>query len=48
MFTVYSQNVGAEPGPGTGDRVRLRWHPEHTFVVSPDGPLADDEEGAAS
>jgi spermidine/putrescine transport system ATP-binding protein len=48
-FTVYSQNVGTDAGPGTGDRVRLRWHPEHTFVVSPDWPAVEDaEEGAAA
>ncbi len=42
-FTVYSQNVGAEAGPTPGDRVRLRWHPRHTFVVSPNDAFADPE-----
>jgi spermidine/putrescine transport system ATP-binding protein len=35
--TVYAQNLGDPAGgnPGTGDRVSLAWHPEHTFVVRP-------------
>ncbi len=30
--------------PQAGDRVRLVWRPEHTFVVAPSEPLADWEE----
>jgi ABC-type Fe3+/spermidine/putrescine transport system ATPase subunit len=31
-LTVYVQNAG-EGTPAAGDEVRLRWRPEHTFVV---------------
>ena len=31
-LTVYVQNAG-EGTPHPGDEVRLRWRPEHTFVV---------------
>ena len=49
IFTVYSQNMDADAAPGTGDQVRLRWHPRHTFVVSTGFPPADnEEEGAAA
>ncbi len=43
-MTVYAQNLGAGPVPAPGDRVRLLWRPEHTFVVKPSEPLADWEE----
>ena len=43
-LTVYQQNLGARRPPKEGDRVRLRWRPEHTFVVRPSAPLADWEE----
>ena len=32
-LTVYAQNAGAESLPRAGDRVRLAWRPEQTFVV---------------
>jgi spermidine/putrescine transport system ATP-binding protein len=43
-LTVYAQNLGAETVPAPGQRVRLLWRPEHTFVVQPSEPLADWEE----
>jgi spermidine/putrescine transport system ATP-binding protein len=43
-LTVYAQNLGAETVPAPGQRVRLLWRPEHTFVVRPSEPLADWEE----
>ena len=43
-LTVYAQNLGAEPVPHPGERVRLLWRPEHTFVVRPSAPLAEWEE----
>ncbi len=45
-LTVYSQNLGGEAVPQPGDRVRLVWRVEHTFVVKPSAPLADWEEEA--
>ena len=33
VLTVYAQNAGAESLPRAGDRVRLTWRPEQTFVV---------------
>jgi spermidine/putrescine transport system ATP-binding protein len=33
-LTVYAQNDGAEAVPHPGERVRLLWRPEHTFVVA--------------
>jgi hypothetical protein len=34
MLRVYVQNLGAAGShPNAGDRVRLEWLPEHTFVV---------------
>jgi len=42
-LTVYAQNVGAGRAPNPGQRVRLLWRPEHTFVVRPD-PALDREE----
>jgi spermidine/putrescine transport system ATP-binding protein len=44
VMTVYAQNLGAGPAPRPGDRVRLLWRPEHTFVVEPSAPMADWEE----
>ena len=35
-LTVYAQNSGGDGVPGPGERVRLAWRPEHTFVVDPD------------
>jgi spermidine/putrescine transport system ATP-binding protein len=43
-LTVYAQNLGAETIPAPGQRVRLLWRPEHTFVVRASAPLADWEE----
>jgi spermidine/putrescine transport system ATP-binding protein len=45
-FTVYSQNLGADASVRPGDAVRLLWRPEHTFVVRPSAPLAEEEEEA--
>jgi spermidine/putrescine transport system ATP-binding protein len=42
-LTVYAQNLGAESIPTPGQRVRLLWRPEHTFVVRPSAPLAEEE-----
>jgi spermidine/putrescine transport system ATP-binding protein len=33
-LTVYEQNVGGGTAPAPGERVRLVWRPEHTFVVT--------------
>ena len=33
VMTVYAQNQGTERIPEPGERVELRWSPEHTFVV---------------
>ena len=43
-LTVYTQNLGSEPIPRPGDRVRLSWRPEHAFVVeaSEPAPQRDD------
>ena len=43
-LTVYEQNLGSGTIPAPGQQVRLRWRPEHTFVVLPSEPLADWEE----
>jgi len=37
-LTVYVQNAG-DGTPGAGESVRLRWRPEHTFVVQPAAPV---------
>jgi spermidine/putrescine transport system ATP-binding protein len=42
-LTVYAQNSGGDGVPGPGERVRLMWRPEHTFVVEPD-PRGDRRE----
>jgi spermidine/putrescine transport system ATP-binding protein len=46
IMTVYQQNLGAETVPAPGQRVRLVWRPEHTFVVvgSADQVLENEEE----
>ena len=45
ILTVYAQNLGEETPPQPGDRVRLSWRPEHTFVVTPaEVPISDEEE----
>jgi spermidine/putrescine transport system ATP-binding protein len=45
-LTVFVQNQGAAGShPSVGQRVRLEWLPEHTFVVEPSaGPLDEEEE----
>jgi spermidine/putrescine transport system ATP-binding protein len=44
MLRVYVQNLGAAGShPNAGDRVRLEWLPEHTFVV--DRSETEPEEG---
>jgi spermidine/putrescine transport system ATP-binding protein len=44
MLRVYVQNLGAAGShPNAGDRVRLEWLPEHTFVVEP--AESEPEEG---
>jgi spermidine/putrescine transport system ATP-binding protein len=43
-MTAFAQNLGNDNPPKEGDRVRLVWRPEHTFVVVPSEPLADWEE----
>jgi spermidine/putrescine transport system ATP-binding protein len=46
-LTVYVQNLGAGTAPAPGDKVRLTWKPEHTFVVNPsDEPPIEEEEEA--
>ena len=44
LMTVYVQNLGAVEAPRPGDRVRLSWNPDHTFVVKPSVPLSEEEE----
>jgi spermidine/putrescine transport system ATP-binding protein len=43
-LTVYAQNLGSTPVPPQGSKVRLKWRPDHTFVVRRSDPLADWEE----
>ena len=44
-LTVYVQNMGAAGSqPHAGEKVRLEWLPEHTFVVEPSAPLSKEEE----
>jgi spermidine/putrescine transport system ATP-binding protein len=44
-LTVYMQNLGAAGSqPSPGQKVRLEWLPEHTFVVEPSAPLSIEEE----
>jgi spermidine/putrescine transport system ATP-binding protein len=44
MMTVYVQNLGAVEAPSPGEKVRLSWKPDHTFVVKPSVPLSEEEE----
>ncbi|MEX2204226.1 MAG: ABC transporter ATP-binding protein [Actinomycetota bacterium] len=44
-LTVWVQNLGAEPPPRPGERVRLSWQWEHTFAVRPQEDLGEEEEG---
>ena len=44
-LTVYVQNQGATGShPTVGQRVRLEWLPEHTFVVERSASLIEEEE----
>ena len=46
-LTVYAQNIetsGAAEALADGQRVRLTWRPEHTFVIGP-GPIDDQQQG---
>jgi spermidine/putrescine transport system ATP-binding protein len=44
-LTVYVQNLGAAGSlPAPGQKVRLEWLAEHTFVVEPSAPLSIEEE----
>jgi spermidine/putrescine transport system ATP-binding protein len=43
-LTVYVQNLGAVPAPTPGEKVRLLWQPEHTFVVRPSDMSTEGEE----
>jgi spermidine/putrescine transport system ATP-binding protein len=45
MMRVYVQNLGAAGSrPSAGDRVRLEWLPEHTFVVGSSDEEQDEEQ----
>jgi spermidine/putrescine transport system ATP-binding protein len=46
-LTVYEQNRGTADIPSPGERVRMRWEPEHTFAVVP-APTDDIEEDEAT
>jgi spermidine/putrescine transport system ATP-binding protein len=43
-LTVWVQNIGANPAPHPGERVRLSWPWEHTFAVLPQEGIALEEE----
>jgi len=43
-LTVWVQNLGAEPPPQPGERVRLSWQWEYTFAVLPQEDLSEEEE----
>ena len=43
-LTVWVQNLGAEPAPAPGERVRLSWRREHTFAVLPQEGISMEEE----
>ena len=43
-LTVYAQNVGTQHTPQPGERVRLVWDPDQTFVVSPSVEPPEEEE----
>jgi spermidine/putrescine transport system ATP-binding protein len=45
-MTVWVQNLGTNPAPTPGERVRLSWQREHTFAVLPqEGVSIEEEEG---
>ena len=43
-MTVWVQNLGTDPSPTPGERVRLSWQREHTFAVLPQEGLVLEEE----
>lgn len=43
-LTVWVQNLGTEPPPSPGERVRLSWQWEHTFAVLPQEDLSEEDE----
>ena len=43
-LTVYAQNRGGDAVVREGERVRLRWRPEHTFVVTSSTRVEEEEE----
>jgi hypothetical protein len=43
-LTVWVQNLGTEPPPQPGERVRLSWLWEHTFAVLPQEDLSEEDE----
>jgi spermidine/putrescine transport system ATP-binding protein len=43
-LTVWVQNLGTNPAPSPGERVRLSWQREHTFAVLPQEGVALEEE----
>jgi spermidine/putrescine transport system ATP-binding protein len=43
-MTVWVQNLGTDPAPRPGERVRLSWQREHTFAVLPQEDLSMEEE----
>jgi spermidine/putrescine transport system ATP-binding protein len=43
-LTVWVQNLGAEPAPAPGERVKLSWRWEHTFAVLPQEGISMEEE----
>jgi spermidine/putrescine transport system ATP-binding protein len=47
-LTVYVQNLGgADTHPHPGQKVRLEWLPEHTFVVEPSAaPISEEDDGS--
>jgi len=47
-LTVYEQNRGVDTVPRAGERVRLRWRPEHTFAVEAAATPSEGEEGVQS
>ena len=45
-MTVWIQNLGTDPAPRPGERVRLSWQRQHTFAVLPqEGVSIEEEEG---
>jgi spermidine/putrescine transport system ATP-binding protein len=43
-MTVWVQNLGTNPAPTPGERVRLSWRREHTFAVLPQEGVSIEEE----